>query len=56
MPGKHDIRLSRQVLSVNPESKSKVVKDGSDNEFGLGVLSANAGHVPASSLRCEPVH
>ena len=47
----HDIRLSRQILAVQPEAISHPVEQGANNQLRLCVPISDAGHVPASVFR-----
>jgi hypothetical protein len=46
--GKNDVRLARQVRSVQPEPKPLLVKQTSNDQLGFGVLATNTGHHPAA--------
>src|ERR1700728_3787963 len=54
--GKHNIRSSGQVFSVQPEPISKPMKHRSYQEFRPRVPPANAGHYAASFLPWEYIH
>ena len=52
----YDVRLARQVLAVQPEPIAEPVQRRADEQFRLGVLAADAGHVPASTGFGDSVH
>lgn len=56
MSGKHDIRLTGKVRSVEPETVTHSMKQLPDPEFRTRVLAPNTGHICASCRGREAVH
>ncbi len=51
-----DIRVSGEVSTMNSKPIAHFMKQGSDDQFRLRVLSSNPGHYPASFFLAEDVH
>lgn len=52
---KDDVRLSREILPVQPESETVLVQPASYDHFRLRVLPADPGHQIASLFRGKQV-
>jgi hypothetical protein len=48
-PGKREVGLSGQVLTVQPEAVTPRMEPPPNRNFRLGVLATDAGHHPASN-------
>lgn len=48
--------LAWKIRAVKPESKPPTMYQRSDDQFGLGVLRPDSGHVPATMLLGNRVH
>jgi hypothetical protein len=48
VPGQDNIRIARQVATMNPKSVSHAMNQGSHQDFRFGVESIDATHYPAS--------
>jgi hypothetical protein len=44
--GKDDVGAAGKVFGVEAEAEAESVKDGADEDLGLGVLAFDAGHIP----------
>ena len=52
----NDIRISRQVATVNAVTESLRVEQLANSDFRLSVLAAYGGHHPASRFRIDCSH
>jgi hypothetical protein len=52
----NDIRSSRQIASMQTESKSEAVQNRTNGLLWLRVTAFDSGHVGAALLRGQPVH
>jgi len=53
---KDDVGMTRQGLSVEPESVSKAVQEAAYGQFGRHILVSDAPHVLTPSGRANSVH
>jgi hypothetical protein len=56
MPGKHDIRLSGQVLAVQAKAIAKTEESAAHDQFGAGVLASDGLHDPPALLGGAGIH
>ena len=54
--GQYDIRFSRHGCDVFPKAEPLRKKIPTYHDFDFCIFSANAGHIPASTLSVQPVH
>jgi hypothetical protein len=47
---KHEVGLSRQVLSVQSKPQAQFVRSAPDAHLGRRVFAANAGHEPRATF------
>lgn len=54
-PSKDNVRPTREIPVVKPESVTKPVKEGAYTLLGLRILAADSAHVPAAPLFADRV-
>lgn len=47
----YDVGFPRQLFDVFSEAVAGAMQHGADKDFGFGICSANAGHIPRTALR-----
>jgi hypothetical protein len=55
-PRKNEIRCARKISPVEAVAVSQGVNNASNSHFGLCVLAAYGGHIPAALFRGMNVH
>lgn len=53
--GQHDVGTAREITPVQAKAKSRALKEAPDCELRRRVLSADAGHHPASCCAIDDV-
>ena len=53
--GEDHVGFSGERFYMEPKPKSHSVEDRADAPFRIGVLAANAGHVPTAALFCQTI-
>ena len=51
-----DVGFSRQLFDVFAEAVARAVQHRTDEDFGFGVLTFDARHIPRTSLWSQAVH